>query len=164
MIWFITQETTRYQCFDMAIELYNQDKIRGYKDIRDRTLLKKVDGLGKTTHEYIENPEIWKAIKKLGEELDKLRKKVDDFSSSLETNLETTIISGVQGDGTPTYIPYWSQVHRLGDSPMYVSGSNIGLGTITPARKMEISVSGTGNTVTYALRLMRVIPASPYES
>ena len=65
--------------------------------------------------------------------------------------------SGTAGSGTAGYIPYWSSASTLGDSILYydTANSRIGLGTTTPERKMEIRASGSGNTVTYALRLTR---------
>ena len=66
-------------------------------------------------------------------------------------------LAGGNGSGTPTCVPYWAAAKTLGDSILHYDAVNsrIGLGTTTPERKMEIRASGSGNTVTYALRLTR---------
>jgi hypothetical protein len=48
------------------------------------------------------------------------------------------------GSGSTNYIPQWTSTTALGNSPMTVSGSNIGIGTTAPSAKLE--VAGTAGT------------------
>lgn len=65
----------------------------------------------------------------------------------LETNGSGTISwvvksSGVvDGSGTASYIPKWSDSDTLTDSVMYDDGTNIGIGTTSPAALLEIETS-----------------------
>jgi trimeric autotransporter adhesin len=47
--------------------------------------------------------------------------------------------SGIGGNGTTNYLPFFTGITTLGNSVIYQTGSNIGIGTITPAAKLEIS-------------------------
>lgn len=49
----------------------------------------------------------------------------------------------IDGAGTASYVPKWTDANTLGDSLIYDSGTNIGIGTAVPAYKLD--VSGTFN-------------------
>src|SRR5271165_799294 len=71
----------------------------------------------------------------------------------------------VTGTGTTDYVPIWTSSMTLGNSAIYQSGSNIGIGTTTPGSSLDVagnvniggassyrigqspvvSISGTGN-------------------
>jgi len=58
----------------------------------------------------------------------------------------------LSGGGTANYIPVWTGSNSLGNSIIYQSGSNIGIGTTTPTKKLEVSggsVKVSGNIGTY---------------
>lgn len=44
----------------------------------------------------------------------------------------------VAGTGTASYVPYWTSSTNLSNSPMTVSGSNIGVGTTNPTSQLQI--------------------------
>ncbi|WP_413612442.1 beta strand repeat-containing protein [Bdellovibrio sp. HCB-110] len=66
------------------------------------------------------------------------------FSGSLIS--AATVASG--GSGTTNYIPAWTGSSTLGNSPIAVSGSNVGIGTTTPAATLdangEVRIGNTG--------------------
>ena len=48
-------------------------------------------------------------------------------------------IQGVDGSGTANYIPIWTDTDTLGNSVIYQTGSNIGIGTLSPgAYKLNV--------------------------
>ncbi|MBX2994546.1 MAG: tail fiber domain-containing protein, partial [Bdellovibrionaceae bacterium] len=49
----------------------------------------------------------------------------------------STVASG--GSGTANYIPQWTSSTALGNSPIAVSGSNVGVGTSSPGVKLDVS-------------------------
>lgn len=62
----------------------------------------------------------------------------------------------IDGSGTPNYVPLFTGATTLGNSVLYQTGGNIGIGTITPAAKLDLTGSdalingltigrGTGN-------------------
>jgi hypothetical protein len=56
----------------------------------------------------------------------------------------------LSGSGIKNYIPIWTSASKLGDSVMYQTGGNVGIGTTTPVATLE--VNGTAqfdNTVTF---------------
>lgn len=52
-------------------------------------------------------------------------------------------VSGITGNGTTNYISKWSSSNGLTDSVIYDNGTNVGVGTSSPAYKLD--VSGTGS-------------------
>ncbi|MEM5810196.1 MAG: hypothetical protein QW156_04890 [Candidatus Aenigmatarchaeota archaeon] len=44
----------------------------------------------------------------------------------------------VNGSGTANYIPIWTSSSTLGNSVIYQSGGNVGIGTTTPSEKLDI--------------------------
>lgn len=48
------------------------------------------------------------------------------------------IVGSLSGSGTTNYFPYYSSSSTLSNSPMYLSGSNIGIGTTTPGSALDI--------------------------
>lgn len=65
----------------------------------------------------------------------------------------------LSGSGTTGYVPYYSAATTLANSPMAVSGSNVGIGTTTPGAKLEVS----GNAyVTGQIRTFGNYPCTGY--
>ena len=52
------------------------------------------------------------------------------------TSASTTASSG---SGTAGYLPQWTSSTALGNSPVAVSGGNVGVGTTTPAAKLDVA-------------------------
>lgn len=50
---------------------------------------------------------------------------------------------GVDGSGTASYIPKWSDSDTLTDSGIYDSGTNIGIGTATPSARLQVIGTST---------------------
>jgi hypothetical protein len=46
--------------------------------------------------------------------------------------------TSISGSGTAHYIPYYSSPNALTDSPLYVSGNNVGIGSITPGSALDV--------------------------
>jgi hypothetical protein len=68
---------------------------------------------------------------------------------------QTPAAGGVGGSGTANYLPLWTAGTTLGNSVVYQSGSNIGIGDITPAATFTVGngdkfqVAGTDGDVTF---------------
>ena len=59
-----------------------------------------------------------------------------------------SIANPVDGSGTAGRIPKWSDSNTLGDSEIFQSGTSIGIGTTSPAEKLDVNgdvTFGTGN-------------------
>jgi hypothetical protein len=106
-------------------------------------------------------------IKKLSTELQPLDKLLDSSgdagtsgqilsSTGSGTNWIAAGGSGtVTGNGTTNYIPVWSSSTALGNSIMYQTGSNVGIGTASPTTKLEINADDNGTTDLNLLNLKR---------
>ena len=59
-------------------------------------------------------------------------------------------LASVTGSGTPNYVPLWTSSSTLGNSLIYQSGGNIGVGTTDSGRALEVSAvdSNTGLKIT----------------
>lgn len=68
-------------------------------------------------------------------------------TGSLSTNCITTWPSGgsgtIGGSGTANYIPVFSAGTSIGNSIVYQSGSNIGIGTVTPGARLSVVGAAT---------------------
>jgi len=47
--------------------------------------------------------------------------------------------AGIGGSGTAGYLPLWTAGTTLGDSLIYQTGGNLGIGTITPAQTLDVA-------------------------
>jgi hypothetical protein len=45
----------------------------------------------------------------------------------------------LSGSGTTNYVPYYTAASTLGDSPIAISGSSVGIGTTTPGQKLTVA-------------------------
>jgi len=52
----------------------------------------------------------------------------------------------VTGSGTKNYIPIWSTAAKLGDSGLYQTGGEVGLGTLTPKGVLDVETANTAGT------------------
>ncbi len=57
---------------------------------------------------------------------------------------------GVTGTGTANYLPRWTTSSNIGNSVIYQSGSNIGIGITSPNQQLEITGNFRVSTTTYA--------------
>ncbi|MGE5086987.1 MAG: tail fiber domain-containing protein, partial [Bacillota bacterium] len=57
------------------------------------------------------------------------------FRALVAADLPSGTLSGA---GTANYVPYYSSATTLANSPMYISGSNVGLGTTSPAYQFTL--------------------------
>jgi hypothetical protein len=51
--------------------------------------------------------------------------------------------AGVTGTGTKNFIPVWTGATTLGNSVVYETGGNVGVGTKTPKAKVDVAGAGT---------------------
>ena len=80
---------------------------------------------------------------------------VYDYGTNVYGGMPWTSFSGTlvvgsttasNGSGTANYVPLWSNATTLGNSPIAVSGSNVGIGTTTPGESLTVGAStATGN-------------------
>jgi hypothetical protein len=47
-------------------------------------------------------------------------------------------INGISGSGTTNYIPKFTAATNVGNSVMYETGDNVGIGTTTPGQKLDV--------------------------
>jgi hypothetical protein len=57
----------------------------------------------------------------------------------------------VDGSGTANYIPKWSDSNTIGNSVIYESSSNIGIGTTSPGAKLEVNGSFRATTKSFII-------------
>jgi len=63
-------------------------------------------------------------------------------------NLMAPALAGpIGGGGTTNYIPIWTSNTNLGNSTIYQSGSNVGIGTTTPTSMLTVAGSVSANSV-----------------
>ncbi|MEM7823710.1 MAG: hypothetical protein QW633_03650, partial [Candidatus Aenigmatarchaeota archaeon] len=54
---------------------------------------------------------------------------------------KTSWPGGISGSGTANYIPIWTAIDTLGNSIIYQSNSNIGIGTTTPGYTLDVNTT-----------------------
>jgi hypothetical protein len=59
------------------------------------------------------------------------------------TAISASSLGAVSGSGTAWRIPMWNGTTSLNNSNIYQSGSNVGIGTISPTAKLQIANNGT---------------------
>lgn len=59
------------------------------------------------------------------------------------TDYQAPITNPVTGTGTTNYLPKWTSASAIGNSLVYDDGTNVGIGTTSPAYKLD--VNGTAN-------------------
>ncbi|UCE37667.1 MAG: hypothetical protein JSW00_19845, partial [Thermoplasmata archaeon] len=68
------------------------------------------------------------------------------------TEYDLTVTGGIGGSGTANYIPKFTAGNTLGNSVIYETGGNIGIGTISPEVKLDVDVGseffGVGGAAT----------------
>ena len=72
-------------------------------------------------------------------------------------------ISGVDGTGTANYVAKWSDTDTITDSVIYDDGTNVGIGTSSPAQKLHVDGNirvGDTNDVIYADKFFTVSNAN----
>ena len=57
-------------------------------------------------------------------------------------------ISGVDGTGTANYLSKWLDANTITNSLVYDNGTNVGIGTTTPASKLQVSTTNAANILT----------------
>ena len=61
--------------------------------------------------------------------------------------IDLSEISGVDGSGTANYVPKWTDGDTIGNSVIYDDGTNVGIGTASPAAALHIVKSGGNNGI-----------------
>jgi len=69
-------------------------------------------------------------------------------------------ISGVDGTGTANYVAKWSDTDTITDSIIYDNGTNVGIGTTSPASGYKLDVNGLG-TFNTAISIQGVDTGNP---
>src|SRR5690606_24394230 len=64
---------------------------------------------------------------------------INGVTQNLSDNRSWTISAGVTGSGSNGYIARWNSGTGITNSELYQSGSNIGIGTTSPADKLTIN-------------------------
>ena len=54
-------------------------------------------------------------------------------------NYSTILAPNLGGSGTTNFIPIWTNNTTLGNSTLYQTGGNVGIGNTTPASKLDVS-------------------------
>jgi hypothetical protein len=67
---------------------------------------------------------------------------VNDIVEVVAYNYTVGAFTGVGGSGTTNYIPKWTASGTLGNSLIFDNGTNVGIGTTSPANKLSISNNG----------------------
>ena len=52
----------------------------------------------------------------------------------------------ITGSGTTNFVPIWTSSNALGNSALFQSGGNVGLGTTTPGAKLEVVTPANSNS------------------
>jgi hypothetical protein len=73
-------------------------------------------------------------------------------TSGLQTLLTNPVTGTGTGASTSGYLPRWNSTSGLNNSDIYQSGSNIGIGTVTPSGKLHVSgtiIASGGNSTNW---------------
>ena len=72
--------------------------------------------------------------------------------TSQTSSTNTSPLSPITGSGTKNFVPIWTSSNALGNSMLFQSGGNVGLGTTTPRAKLDVVGSPTGNSAIGGIR------------
>jgi hypothetical protein len=72
-------------------------------------------------------------------------------SAAGELSTQAINIGSITGSGTLNYVPKWTSASAIGNSLIYDDGTNIGIGTTTPSRKLDVNGDVIFNTVKIGL-------------
>jgi hypothetical protein len=97
----------------------------------------------------IGNAQVVKAINNLMDNVALVAGSNITITPSSQNLTISSTAGGLGGSGTTNYIPRFTSTSALGNSIIYQSGTNVGIGTTSPLYKLDIS--SAGNTVFRAL-------------
>lgn len=83
------------------------------------------------------NPKLYEALKDIVARSSDRSNEIDDAVSSLGA-------TKIGGTGTPGYVASFADPKTIEDSPLYTDGTNVGLGTTTPAARLHVVRDGAG--------------------
>jgi hypothetical protein len=69
--------------------------------------------------------------------------------ANLQTQIDTINLDNVDGSGTANYIPKWTDADTIGNSVIYDNGTNVGIGTSSPATKLHTFASNPTSRTTF---------------
>jgi hypothetical protein len=64
----------------------------------------------------------------------------------------------IGGSGTTNYVPKFTAGTTLGNSQIFDDGTNVGIGTASPAAKLDVNVSATGTVATFGISTLTKNP------
>jgi hypothetical protein len=64
---------------------------------------------------------------------------INGTTYDLSADRSWTIAAGISGSGTTNYVPKFTSGTAIGDSLIYDNGTNVGIGTASPAAKLDIN-------------------------
>lgn len=70
-----------------------------------------------------------------------------DLDTRYYTESEIDAFNYVDGNGTASYLPKWSDTDTLTNSVVYDDGTNIGIGTASPGYKLDVNGTFSANSI-----------------
>jgi hypothetical protein len=71
---------------------------------------------------------------------------INGTTYDLSADRSWTISAGISGSGTTNYVPKFTSGSAIGNSLIFDNGTNVGIGTASPSRLLNISGGGTDGT------------------